>query len=54
MDSITRSNCKQVLNEVYEGEIEGFIERGDIFFGNMPKSTDEVLLSEHSPIRNEP
>ena len=53
MDSITRSNCKYVLNEVYEGEVEGFIERGDIFFGNMPKSTDEVVLSEHSPISSE-
>ena len=50
MDSITRENCKHVLNEVYEGNIEGFIERGDKFFDNMPNSTDEVIFSEHSPL----
>lgn len=51
MDSITRSNCKYVLNEVYEGNIDGFIERGDQFFNNMPKSNDDIKLSDHSPLR---
>jgi len=50
MDSITRENCKHVLNEVYEGNVEGFIERGDKFFGNMPNSNSEVVFSEHSPL----
>ena len=50
MDSITRENCKQVLSEVYEGDIDGFIERGDKFFWNMPSSEDEVIFSEHSPL----
>lgn len=50
MDSITRENCKQVLNEVYEGDVEGFIERGDKFFGNLPNSNSEVVFSEHSPL----
>ena len=50
MDSITRENCKKVLNEVYEGEIEGFIERGDQFFSNLPNSNNEIEFSEHSPL----
>lgn len=50
MDSITRENCKHVLNEVYEGDINAFIERGDRFFSNMPKQSDAVILSEHSPL----
>ena len=53
MDSITRENCKKVLNEVYEGEIDGFIERGDQFFNHMPNSTDEVEFSEHSPLNED-
>jgi len=53
MDSITRNNCKHVLNEVYEGDIDNFIERGDIFFNNMPNNNDEVILSEHSPLNDE-
>jgi len=50
MDSISRKDCKHVLNEVYEGNIGGFIERGDKFFSNMPQNTDEILLSEFSPL----
>ncbi len=53
MDSITRENCKHVLNEVYEGDIDGLIERGENFFCNMPKSNDEILLSEHSPLNDD-
>ena len=53
MDSITRENCKKVLNEVYEGEIKGFIERGDQFFSHMPNSSDEIEFSEHSPLNED-
>ncbi len=50
MDSLTRSGCKLVLNEVYEGEIQGFLERGAAFFGVMPNPDSERELSEHSPL----
>lgn len=50
MDSITREECKLVLNEVYEGGINGFIERGNNFFANMPDPDNEKELSEHSPL----
>jgi len=53
MDSITRSGCKLVLNEVYEGEIKGFLERGDAFFELMPNPDSERELSEHSPLYDE-
>ena len=52
MDSITREDCDHVLNEVYEGNIESFIRRGDEFFENMPTSNSEISLSEHSPIHD--
>ena len=50
MDSITRTGCKLVLNEVYEGEIDGFVERGDAYFALMPNPDSERELSEHSPL----
>ncbi len=50
MDSITRDGCKLVLNEVFEGDIKGFIERGDSFFAVMPNPDSEKELSEHSPL----
>ena len=50
MDSITRENCEHVLNEVYEGDIDSFIQRGNDFFNNMPLSTTEINISEHSPL----
>ena len=50
MDSITRAGCKLVLNEVYEGEIGGFVERGDAYFALMPDPDSERELSEHSPL----
>jgi hypothetical protein len=51
MDSITRTGCRLVMNEVYEGNVDGFVRRGDEFFGIMPNSTTTVELSEHSPLR---
>ncbi len=50
MDSITREGCKLVLNEVYEGDITGFLERAEGFFALMPKPDNEKELSEHSPL----
>jgi hypothetical protein len=50
MDSITRDGCKLVLNEVYEGSVEGFLERGERFFAVMPNPDSEKELSEHSPL----
>lgn len=50
MDSITREGCKLVLNEVYEGDISGFLARGDQFFSYMPSPDSERELSEHSPL----
>lgn len=40
MDSITRTGCKLVLNEVYEGEISGFVERGDAAAQAQPRCGD--------------
>jgi len=50
MDSITRDGCRLVLNEVYEGDVEGFVRRGDQFFALMPNPDSEKELSEHSPL----
>jgi len=50
MDSITREGCKLVLNEVYEGDIAGFLERAERFFALMPNPENEKELSEHSPL----
>jgi len=53
MDSLTRTGCKLVLNEVYEGDIQDFKDRADEFFGIMPDPTTEIGLSKHSPLKNE-
>jgi hypothetical protein len=50
MDCITREECKLVLNEVYEGDINGFLERAEQFFAIMPDPDTERELSEHSPL----
>jgi hypothetical protein len=50
MDCITREECKLVLNEVYEGDIEHFLARGDAFFELMPNPNTEKELSENSPL----
>jgi len=50
MASITREGCKLVLNEVFEGDVEGFLGRGDQFFAVMPTPNSERELSEHSPL----
>jgi hypothetical protein len=54
MDSITREECKLVLNEVYEGDIKGLLERAEQFFALMPDPDTERELSEHSPLYASP
>lgn len=51
MDSITRDGCLLVMNEVYEGEIEGFLSKAEAFFSIMPKNAGKPKLSEHSPLK---
>ena len=50
MDSVTREGCKLVLNEVFEGDIDGFVVRGDQFFAIMPTPDSERELSQYSPL----
>ena len=50
MDSITRENCKLVLNEVFEGEVEGFLRRAESFFSVMPNPDSQRELSKYSPL----
>lgn len=50
MDSVTRDGCRLVLNEVYEGDVDDFIGRGDAFFALMPDPDTERELSELSPL----
>lgn len=52
MDALTREGCVWVLNEVFEGEPEGFIDRGNAFFALMPAGRKARELAEHSPLRN--
>ena len=53
MGSITRSGCKLVLNEVYEGDIDGFMQRAKEFFNIMPDDKFRIEISEHSPLKSE-
>ncbi len=53
MDSITKSDCTLVLNEVYEGDVEKFVQRGDEFFARMPSESQTVPLSPNSPLSEE-
>jgi predicted GIY-YIG superfamily endonuclease len=50
MDSITRSDCELVLNEVYEGDVEKFIARGNEFFNSMPDENTKIPISPNSPL----
>ena len=51
MDCITREGCVWVLNEVFEGDPQGFINRANAFFAIMPKADVSRSLSDHSPLR---
>ena len=50
MDSITREECTLVSNEVFEGLLQGFLDRAEQFFSVMPNPDSEVELSEYSPL----
>lgn len=50
MDSVTKEGCRLVLNEVFEGEVEGFLRRAEAFFSVMPNPDTQRELSEHSPL----
>ena len=50
MDSITREACRLVLNEVFEGDVDGFLRRAESFFAVMPNPDSQRELSEHSPL----
>jgi len=50
MDSITRDGCRLVLNEVFEGDVNGFLRRAESFFSVMPSPDSQRELSEHSPL----
>lgn len=50
MDSITREGCKLVLSEVFEGDVEGFLERAEQFFAVMPSPDSEKELFEYSSL----
>ena len=50
MDSITRDGCKLVLNEVFEGDVAGFVQCAEAFFSVMPNPDSERELSEYSPL----
>lgn len=50
MDSVTRTDCQLVLNEVYEGSIQGFLERAEQFFALMPDPDTKRDLSKYSPM----
>ncbi len=52
MDCITKENCKLVMNEVYEGDVEIFLNRANNFFSQMPNSNTAPVLSEHSPLKD--
>jgi hypothetical protein len=53
MDSITREGCALVLNEVFEGDPQGFVDRANAFFAVMPTAESKRPLSEHSPLRTQ-
>jgi hypothetical protein len=51
MDSLTRLNCRLILNEVFECDNpEALAERGDAFFSLLPRPDIRTPLSESSPL----
>lgn len=50
MDSITREDCRLVLNEVFEGDVDGFLSRAESFFSVVPDPDSQRELSVHSPL----
>lgn len=51
IDSLTRADCRLILNEVYECENPTpLLERGEAFFSMLPKPGDRAPLAESSPL----
>jgi hypothetical protein len=42
MDSVTRSECKSVGGEVFDGDVKGFLARAEAFFSVMPRPPNPV------------
>lgn len=51
IDSITRENCKLVLNEVYDADIAALLRRAEEFFALMPDRSHKHSLSDYSPMK---
>ena len=46
-----RDMLRHAPNEVFEGDPQAFVTRGNAFFSLMPPTDQERALSEHSPAR---
>ncbi len=54
MDALTRVGCRLILNEVFEcDEPNALVERGNIFFGILPRPDHRVPLARTSPLSSE-
>lgn len=51
MDSMTREGCSWGAERGLRGRSRGFLQRGNAFFGLMPKPDAERSSSAHSPLR---
>ena len=51
MDSLTRTDCRLILNEVFEcDDLEALMERGNAFFGLLPPPHARIALADSSPL----
>jgi len=51
MDSLTRLDCRLILNEVFEcDDPEALVERGNAFFSLLPQPGKRTPLAENSPL----
>lgn len=52
MDSLSATNCRLILNEVFEcDDLDALLRRGDKLFALLPAPARKRDLSEHSPYR---
>jgi hypothetical protein len=53
MDSLTRLNCRLILNEVFEcDDSEALVARGDVFFSLLPQPGIRTPLADSSPLNS--
>jgi hypothetical protein len=53
MDSVTRLDCRLILNEVFEcDDPEALVERGNAFFSLLPQPGMRTPLAENSPLNS--